>query len=128
MVELQPDARALRRQIRRFRWRSRTSLHTKALVLDRREVFVGSFNLDPRSLHLNTEMGYYVASPELGEQLAALVEEGLAPENSYRLSRLRGRLRWTGDRGQVFEHEPLARWRRRMLSWWLSWLPIERFL
>ncbi|MDX1803920.1 MAG: phospholipase D family protein [Alcanivorax sp.] len=126
--ELQPNARALRRQLRLFRGRSRTSLHTKALVLDRREAFVGSFNLDPRSLHLNTEMGYYVASAVLGEQLAAFVEEGLAPENSYRLSRQQGHLLWTGDSGQVFRHEPQAGRRRRLMSWLLGWLPIERYL
>ena len=130
--ELQPNARAMRRQMRLFKGRSRASLHTKAMVLDRREVFVGSFNIDPRSVHLNTEMGYYVASRELGQQVAAFIEEGLAPENSYRLSRENGRLEWWGDGEDgkpVARHaEPRTSRLRRLLAWLLSLLPIERML
>ncbi|MFC7608338.1 phospholipase D-like domain-containing protein [Teichococcus aestuarii] len=39
------------------------SLHTKALMVDRDLVFVGSFNLDPRSANLNTEMGAVARHP-----------------------------------------------------------------
>ena len=41
------------------------SLHTKAFVVDRQKLFVGSFNLDPRSAKLNTELGVIIESPEL---------------------------------------------------------------
>ncbi|EKF74519.1 phospholipase D/transphosphatidylase [Alcanivorax hongdengensis A-11-3] len=130
--ELQPNARAMRRQSHLFKGRSRASLHTKAMVLDRREVFVGSFNMDPRSLHLNTEMGYYVVSEALGEQLAAFVEEGLAPDNSYRLEKGRGGLRWAagGMQGKpvVLDREPRVSPWRRLLAMLLSVLPIERLL
>lgn len=130
--ELQPNARALRRQVRLFKGRSQASLHTKAMVLDRREVFVGSFNIDPRSVHLNTEMGYYVASTELGQQVAAFIEEGLAPENSFRLSREDGKLAWAadGDDGvpEVLYREPRVNVVRWLAAWLLARLPIERFL
>lgn len=130
--ELAPNARALHRQVRLFKGRSRASLHTKAMVLDRREVFVGSFNIDPRSVHLNTEMGYYVASAELGQQVAAFIEEGLAPENSYRVDKEQGKLTWAGDghdgRPLVLHNEPGVTVWRRMLAWLLSLLPIERML
>lgn len=43
-------------------------LHTKAIVFDREEVFIGSMNFDPRSNHYNTEMGLFVHSPALARE------------------------------------------------------------
>lgn len=48
---------------------SRASLHAKTFGIDRRALFVGSFNLDPRSVLLNTEMGVLFESPALAGQL-----------------------------------------------------------
>jgi putative cardiolipin synthase len=53
---------------------SGASLHAKVFVFDRRTVFVGSLNLDPRSLIQNTEIGILVESPELADQLTVLFE------------------------------------------------------
>jgi putative cardiolipin synthase len=53
---------------------SGASLHAKVFVFDRRSVFVGSLNLDPRSLIQNTEIGILVESPELADQLTVLFE------------------------------------------------------
>jgi putative cardiolipin synthase len=55
-------------------------------VIDRRIVFIGSFNMDPRSTHLNTELGVLIESPALAAQLAAQLERDMAPENSFELS------------------------------------------
>jgi len=60
-------------------------LHAKAIVLDRERVFVGSMNLDPRSVGVNSEMGVVVESPGLGRIAASAVEEALKPENSWRV-------------------------------------------
>ena len=60
-------------------------LHAKAAVVDRSRVFIGSFNLDPRSRDLNTEMGILIDSPELGEELAQKIEYLMQPENSWRV-------------------------------------------
>ena len=49
---------------------SRASLHAKALVLDREWVFIGSLNLDPRSVVQNTEIGVIFQSPEIADQMA----------------------------------------------------------
>jgi putative cardiolipin synthase len=49
---------------------SRASLHAKAFVLDRKWVFIGSLNLDPRSIVQNTEIGVVFQSPEIAERLA----------------------------------------------------------
>jgi putative cardiolipin synthase len=64
---------------------SHSSLHTKALIIDRRWVFVGSMNLDPRSANLNTEMGVLIDSPELAGQLREEFERTSGPDLSYRV-------------------------------------------
>ncbi len=62
------------------------SLHAKTAVFDRRQVFVGSFNLDPRSTHLNTELGMLVDSEELAGQIAEAIEKDMRPENCWQVS------------------------------------------
>ena len=129
--ELQADARAMRRQVRLLRSHSKASLHTKAMVLDRHELFVGSFNLDPRSVNLNTEMGYYVNSAALASEAAAFVEEGMAPRSSYRVTLEERRLVWGGgDRHGPFRarHEPRVSRPRRAVAWLCTLLPIEDLL
>lgn len=61
------------------------SLHAKLFVLDRQRVFIGSMNYDQRSMHLNTEIGLIIDSPELAQQVAARFEAMVQPVNSYRL-------------------------------------------
>ena len=53
------------------------------MVFDREAVFIGSFNLDPRSAWINTEAGLYIESPELAERLVTYVATGVVPANSY---------------------------------------------
>ncbi|MGD0827241.1 MAG: phospholipase D family protein [Desulfobaccales bacterium] len=65
---------------------SRGTLHAKTVIIDRKVVFVGSFNLDPRSERLNTEDGIVVRSAELGAQATRLFDQGISPSNSYRLA------------------------------------------
>jgi putative cardiolipin synthase len=55
------------------------------MIVDKRMVFVGSMNLDPRSVGVNSEMGVVVESPGLGRIAASAVEEALKPENSWRV-------------------------------------------
>lgn len=108
---------------------SRASLHTKAAILDGRRIFVGSFNLDPRSATLNCEMGVWIGDAAIAGQLQSLFEIGATPQRSYIL-RLddRERLTWTDSvAGQVrVQHrEPDASWGRRLVTWVLRHLPIE---
>ncbi|HEX6692538.1 MAG TPA: phospholipase D family protein, partial [Burkholderiales bacterium] len=56
---------------------SSASLHAKTFALDRSHVFVGSFNFDQRSAHLNTEMGLMIESAPLGRHFAATLDEDL---------------------------------------------------
>ena len=70
-------------------------LHVKAIVLDRERVFVGSMNLDPRSLEINSEMGVVVESSGLGGVARGALDEAMKPENSWRVELdPDGRLRW----------------------------------
>jgi putative cardiolipin synthase len=48
---------------------SGASLHAKMFVFDRQRVFIGSMNLDPRSVDINTEIGLLIDSPELAYSL-----------------------------------------------------------
>ncbi|MFC0573258.1 phospholipase D family protein [Paraburkholderia solisilvae] len=66
-----------------FGSRSRASLHAKTLVFDRKILVIGSMNLDPRSAHLNTELGLVIHSPPLAEQVAGLYDRVTGPQSSY---------------------------------------------
>lgn len=48
-------------------------LHAKTAVIDRREVFIGSMNLDPRSRTQNTEIGIFVESPALAREMLRVI-------------------------------------------------------
>jgi len=64
---------------------SRTSLHSKVMVFDREAVYIGSMNLDPRSLLLNTESGLLIRGTALAERAAWFVEREMDPQASYRV-------------------------------------------
>lgn len=107
---------------------SRASLHAKVFVLDRRKVFVGSLNLDPRSVDINTEIGILFDNPELGRLVAERIDETMRTD-CYRISiDDDGNLTWTGqESGQEvrYENEPHAGVWRRIGVWFLSLLPLE---
>ena len=104
------------------------TLHSKVAVVDREELFVGSFNLDPRSLFINTEMGMAVESSELATEMAEDIET-ILPSLTYRLEMTdKGKLCWTFSRDGVEEtlhKEPHTTFWRRLSTWLMSLLPIE---
>jgi putative cardiolipin synthase len=63
---------------------SAASLHAKTFEIDGRYVYVGSFNFDPRSAYLNTEMGLLLDSPQLARRLNHFFATQV-PEHSYRV-------------------------------------------
>ncbi|MEQ8397498.1 phospholipase D family protein [Thalassobaculum sp.] len=104
------------------------NLHTKAAVIDQREVFVGSLNLDPRSATLNTEIGLLVRSRTLALQVAAFIEDGMAPERAYQPVLRGDELVWRArDRDGMAElkREPGTTLWRTFLAWILYLLPLE---
>ena len=88
-------------------------LHAKASVVDRTRVFIGSFNLDPRSRNINTEMGIVIDSPELGEELANKIEFLMQPENSWRVEKdEKGKLIWVSHDGTLTRQPAQSFWQR----------------
>lgn len=107
---------------------SRASLHTKAVVVDGQRGFVGSFNLDPRSAQLNTEMGVLFDDAALAADMRALFLHSTASDTSYRLFLDNGALRWsdaTEEPAKVWTHDPESGFWRRLLVSVMRWLPIE---
>lgn len=104
------------------------TLHSKVAIVDRDELFVGSFNLDPRSLFINTEMGMAVRSERLAAEMADSINS-LLPELAYRLKLTpKGGLSWTSrsDRKEkTLYKEPHTTVWRRFSTWLMSLLPIE---
>ncbi|MBU2954317.1 phospholipase D family protein [Marinobacter sp. F3R08] len=104
------------------------SLHSKAVVLDRKTLFVGSFNVNLRSIYLNGETALVIQSPELASSVAEDIRYAMEPENSWRveLDSAQG-LVWHSEDGNT-DHEPEVGFWRRAMSRMLSWLPIEKYL
>ena len=103
-------------------------MHTKAFIVDRKEVFIGSFNFDPRSANINTEMGVIIRSPELAGQFTALINAALANQTYEVFLNENGKLRWRGiENGQVviFDKEPQTSWLRRFGASVMRILPIR---
>jgi len=106
---------------------SDASLHAKTFAVDRSRIFVGSFNFDPRSARLNTEMGVVIESTALATQLSDSLDQ-LLPRNAYEVRLAAdGSLEWV--EGDVSLHsEPGARLLKRLWIGILSLLPIEWLL
>lgn len=104
---------------------SGSALHTKAVIVDDDQVFVGSYNLDPRSTSLNTEQGVLVNHPVLAAELRALFADGISGAQAWQVT-LDGQtdLRW-GDGEQVLAREPAATRSRRVMAWLARILPLE---
>jgi putative cardiolipin synthase len=107
---------------------TKMTLHSKVAVVDGESVFIGSFNLDPRSLYINTEMGLVVESTELATSMATSITIAL-PKTAYKLNlRRNGGLKWTYQNDgvqQTSTTEPHAGFWRRVKTRLLSYLPIE---
>ncbi|HEY4367549.1 MAG TPA: phospholipase D family protein [Steroidobacteraceae bacterium] len=130
LSELKPTALPEEGKHQRLRLgSSRASLHTKAAVVDGSRVFVGSFNLDPRSARLNCEMGAWIESEALAEQMRAMYVDAMGPQRSFVVTLDdRNRPQWmeTVDGANVLYHQdPHASWGRRVVTWLLQFLPLE---
>jgi putative cardiolipin synthase len=97
LYELRPDSN-MKREWSLAAGRSRASLHSKSVVFDREAAFIGSFNLDPRSATINTEIGIMIDSPEIARRLAAFMDEGVVPGSAFRVTHdAHGDLVWTAE-------------------------------
>ncbi|WP_226667597.1 phospholipase D family protein [Microbulbifer aggregans] len=127
--ELRPIANQKQRK-HWFKGDSHATLHAKTFVLDDDRAFVGSINLDSRSIIQNTEIGMLIENAEINRQLNVLFETWIAPDAAWKLE--------LGDGGDITWHaenaqgEPIVETREPETSWWhrflarlLSHLPIE---
>jgi putative cardiolipin synthase len=89
-------------------------IHAKTLVVDGSRVFIGTFNLDPRSMNLNTESGVLLEHAGVAREVEQTIEQDMAPENSWEASKE------NGD-----SHAPFS---RRAKTWVWRLLPIESIL
>jgi putative cardiolipin synthase len=110
---------------------SASSLHSKTFSVDCARVFIGSFNFDPRSAELNTEMGFVIDSPALAQRISAALASRI-PNDAYEVHLADGgQLYWLERRGgQVrrLDVEPGTTFWQRATVWLISLLPIEWLL
>jgi putative cardiolipin synthase len=130
LYELRPDPGPVEKKI--VSTESQAALHTKAIVFDRKDVFIGSFNLDPRSADINTEVGLYVESSEIARQVIDYMDEGVSADNAYRvIVDDSGKLRWVIDiQGERISHtkDPNSTWLQRLIASFIRLLPVEHQL
>jgi putative cardiolipin synthase len=108
--------------------RKTLALHAKALIIDRDKVFIGSANLDPRSLRINTEMGFLVTSEAFNSVVRAAVEADFDRANAWQLEKQPdGEIYWLGD-DEVLTAQPAASFMQRIEDWFFAHLPIENKL
>jgi putative cardiolipin synthase len=102
-------------------------LHSKAMVVDREHVYIGSMNYDPRSAMINSEMGVFIESKGLAEALAQLIERDVQTANSWRVE-LDGdeELRWVNDT-EVVTTQPARNWWQRVQDVFFKAVPKEYY-
>lgn len=133
LYEMQRHPTQVKRMKRkkRFLGSSGSSLHAKTFSVDRKHVFVGSFNFDPRSANLNTELGFVINSPRLAQRINQAFYDEI-PAHAYQVKlTATGRMYWTEQRDNgvhTYTSEPNSSVWRRVSARMFSWLPIEGLL
>ena len=118
VFEFKPDS-LIQRQIMERYQESRSeapifALHAKTMVIDRRMVFIGTYNLDPRSENLNTEVGVLIKNAPQAEQVADAIEADMLPANSWNART---------DHPDDFT----SWWKRTRVTFW-QWMPVKPLL
>lgn len=113
------------------RSQSSTSLHAKTFAIDDHQVFIGSYNVDPRSANINTEMGVIISDDELARQVHEALSDDLLSQ-AYEVKLLdNGQLQWhTLEEGKMVVHDSEPRVDMSDHVWLtiMSWLPIDWLL
>ncbi len=90
------------------------AIHAKTLVIDGQKLYIGTFNLDPRSANLNTEVGVIINNPELAATVEGQIERDMHPSNS-----------WNSEAENPNRFAPL--WKRLKLGFW-KMMPLTKLL
>jgi len=128
LYELRADSN-MKREWSVLAGKSQTALHAKSLVFDRKSVFIGSFNLDPRSTALNTEIGVMIDSPEIAGQVGELMDEGVSPGSAFHVTLDKNdNLVWTAENNDLkveYDKDPETSFWYRFIVGVVGMLPIE---
>ncbi|MGO3897134.1 MAG: phospholipase D-like domain-containing protein, partial [Psychrobacter sp.] len=133
IYELKSTAAAEKRENKLWKARSQssTSLHAKTFAVDDHQVFIGSYNVDPRSANINTEMGVIINDDELAKQLHAALSDDLLSQ-AYEVKLLdNGKLQWQtmeNNKKVVYDSEPRVDVSDHVWLTIMSWLPIDWLL
>ncbi|TDG11901.1 phospholipase D family protein [Seongchinamella unica] len=122
--EVRADARDRERYMRGPVVDKKLGLHAKFMLVDDDRVFIGSSNLDPRSLKINTEVGLMIHSTELNSRLRSAIADDFHPRNSWSVSLEDGRLSWRSDT-EVRYTSPSDSVFQQLESWFFGLLPID---
>jgi putative cardiolipin synthase len=120
------EYRAYRPRISHFA--PRCSLHMKSIVYDARTLYVGTFNLDPRSTSLNTEIGLLIDCPMLAQQLVDSQTRALEQAHYWQLRLDTTHTLCWHSADATLTRQPARSWQQRLLNQVLALLPIRRHL
>lgn len=117
VFEFKPDAANRKTIMREFHQRKEPpifAMHAKSMVIDSSITYIGTFNLDPRSINLNTETGVIIRNAQLAKEVERDIKQDMLPENS-----------WNAAIDDPNSHSSLFK-RTKTLFWQL--MPIESIL
>jgi len=85
LYELKAEAKTIASRSLRRSHKAKSGLHAKTYIFDREEIFIGSFNFDPRSAYINTEVGVLYQVPEMARYIGSGIFDNALEEFTYRL-------------------------------------------
>ena len=129
---LYPNSKEISKQTKvSLKGLSRSSLHAKLMALDNKQVFIGSFNFDPRSANLNTEIGVIINSPPLANAVHKTMDDNLKKYAYKLVLDSQQKINWLKETPQgivTLRKEPKMKWWQKAGVKIISWLPIEGFM
>jgi putative cardiolipin synthase len=84
------------------------------MVVDNKIAYIGTFNFDPRSENLNTEVGVIIRNQQLSKQLAQAIEQDIKPGNSWN--------------AQLDDPDQHVSYTKRFQVWLMQLLPLRPIL
>lgn len=130
LYELKPNAKRDQQHNSYLTGRSATSLHAKTFESDGERLYIGSYNFDPRSAELNTELGVNIHSPEMATHMQQNFDRSIATD-AYTVTLVDDKVQWhslENGKPTVYHEEPQTKAWERSLVWLLAKLPIEWLL
>ncbi len=111
---------------------SGASLHAKTFAIDGERVFIGSFNFDPRSTTLNTEMGFLIESQAMAQDVTTLFDGPVTTISYQPMLTPKRKMIWLEplENGEViiYQEEPGATWGQQVALAVIGFFPVEWLL